>query len=107
MLSKVRIVRNSCKKSAINPPVPKTRQTLLLGQVRHLIGRHARERKALSIIAVLKDDSQAIGGLHQDLDYCAQVNSKPGQALHKKELVLPVCRFENRLSTLVSPPMYK
>jgi hypothetical protein len=41
---------------------------LLLGQVRELVDRAGVERVALAVEAVLEDDAEAVGRLHQDLD---------------------------------------
>ena len=58
---------------------------------------------ALSVVPILQDYSETIELLHQDLDdYKIQsCTTQLSSAMH----LLPVSRFEKRLSPLVSPPM--
>jgi hypothetical protein len=80
--------------------------TLFRGEESQLVRAASVVGIALSIVPVLENDTETIELLHHNLNdwsnqhifFCPSARS---------EYILPVCKFENRLSPLVSPPMYK
>jgi hypothetical protein len=107
MLPEVSIVGNGCDRvrlassRAILCPL-----TLLGGQEPQFVRRTAVVWIALSVVPVLENNAKSIELFHEDLYDCTTLAT--GVSLTDILVyLLPVCRLENRLSPLVSPPMYK
>jgi hypothetical protein len=105
MLPEVRVVPDCCCISEFNLELRRTGLTLLGSQEPELISCTSVVWVALAVVAVLQNDSDAVELLHQDLYDCNCQQRNISPMLENDSL--PVWRFENRLSPLVSPPIYR